>query len=212
MAAAGVPASVAVRSPLSVNVTPVGSAPVTVSVGTAPPPTVVTVKVPGVVGAECGRGGAREAHGTRPGRRGDRHAAGERRIEREVRAHQREVVAGPDGDERAGARPRHGEDLDPAVIGQVEGGDLHAARERGVVGEEAAELGEGRAVPEPDVRTAARARASDDVGQAIAVDVARGDVDAAGKERGVGEEAADLMEVRAAPDADVRAAARVPRR
>ena len=80
----GVPASVAVRSPLSVKVTPGGSAPVTVRVGTAPPPTVVTVKVPGAATVEGGRRGAREAHATRRRRRGDRDAAGERRIEREV--------------------------------------------------------------------------------------------------------------------------------
>ena len=64
--AAGVPASVAVRSPLSVKVTPVGSAPVTVSVGTAPPPTVVTSKVPGVPTLNVVVVRAREAHGARP--------------------------------------------------------------------------------------------------------------------------------------------------
>ena len=92
----------------------------------------------------------------------------------------------------AGARPRHGEELDLAVIRQVEGGDLHAARERGVVGEEAADLGEGGAVPDADVRAAARAGPGDDVGQAIAVDVAGRDVHAAGERRVVGKEAADL--------------------
>ena len=45
MPAAGVPASVAVRLPLSVKVTPVGRVPLTVSAGTGPP-CVVTVKEP----------------------------------------------------------------------------------------------------------------------------------------------------------------------
>ena len=42
----GVPASVAVPLPLSWNVTPAGSAPVSVSAGVGKPPEVVTVNVP----------------------------------------------------------------------------------------------------------------------------------------------------------------------
>ena len=48
MPAAGVPARVAVPLPLSVNVTPVGNVPLSVSVAGGVKPVVVTVNVPGV--------------------------------------------------------------------------------------------------------------------------------------------------------------------
>ena len=85
--AAAVPASVAVPSPLSTNVTPAGSVPVTLSAGVGVP-CVVTVKVPGTSSVNVVDGGAgkrrRLVHGQRKalhGRCAD--AVGRRELERE---------------------------------------------------------------------------------------------------------------------------------
>ena len=133
---------------------------------------------------------------------------GARRIGEEA-AERVEVRAAPHPHVRAAAvdrsRPRH--DVGEPVPVDVARGDVDPAHEGRVVGEEAADLRERRAVPHPHVRSAPEPRAGDDVGEAVAVDVARGHVHAAGECRVVGEEAADWREGHAVPDPDVRSAA-----
>src|SRR5205807_41239 len=75
-------------------------------------------------------------------------------------------------DVRPTAVTRSGDDVSAAVAGDVAGCDRHPAVEADVVGVEAPQDGVGGAVEDLDVRPRARAGADDDVGAAIAVDVA----------------------------------------
>src|SRR5690606_10380909 len=86
-------------------------------------------------------------------------------------------------------------------------GDADAGAAGGVAGEEALAVGFAPAVEDADVRTAAGACARDDVGLAVAVQVADCHVDAAAEAGVVGKEAADRL-AGLAKDAHLRAAAR----
>src|SRR5262249_11331909 len=65
-----------------------------------------------------------------------------------------------------------------------------------------------RAVEDFDVGPAAVARAGDDIGEAVVIDVGRADADAAAEGRAIGKKAAQERQVLAAEDFDVRPAAR----
>ncbi len=142
--APGVPASVAVPSPLSTKVTPVGSVPVEVSVGRRIVPIVVTVKVPGLP--------TRKRRGRRAG---EVQARVESRVEptdtplpRVERKEARQLVqvhAAEDADVRPAARPGPGDQIAPAVAVD----DRRPPRARRpetprIVGEEAVQLAAGR--------------------------------------------------------------------
>src|SRR5207247_306068 len=86
--------------------------------------------------------------------------------------------------------------------------DADAARKADVVREEAGQYSGVGAAEHGHVRAAARARAGDEVGVAVAVHVAGRHVAAAGKVRVVGEELADQVSGLAVVDVDVRPAAR----
>ncbi len=74
------------------------------------------------------------------------------------------------------------DDIGPAVAVVVGRADADAAAEAAAVGEEVRQqVGRIRAAEDPHVRAAAGAGAGDDVGPAIAVEVARRHVDAAGE-------------------------------
>src|SRR5205823_2987237 len=81
-----------------------------------------------------------------------------------------------------------GNDLGLAVAVHVGGDDVYAAREAGIVREELHDQVAGHAVEDFDVRAAALAGAGDNVGRAVAVDVADGDADAALERLVVGHE------------------------
>src|SRR5205823_3238975 len=106
----------------------------------------------------------------------------------------------------AAARPGAGDDVGPAVAGQVARGDEHAAGEGPAVGEEALDAAAGGAAEHLDVRATARAGAGNDVGLAVAVHVAGGHGHAAAKQRVVGEERMDHGSRQAVEDLDVGAA------
>src|SRR5262249_55724389 len=125
------------------------------------------------------------------------------------------------GEEGVGLRRRHpveDADLGPAALAggdddfvlavaiDVAGGDVDAASKEGVKGEELGEDSLGAGVEHLDVRAAQLAGARDDVGLAVAVDVAGRHADAAAEVRLVGEVLADDGAV-GVEDADVRAAA-----
>src|SRR5262249_51066776 len=76
------------------------------------------------------------------------------------------------------------------------------------VGVETAQHGQIGPTEDHDVRVGARARPGDDVGVAVAIDVAGRHGNAAEEARGVGEEAGDLRPGDAVEDLDVRAGAR----
>ena len=69
-----------------------------------------------------------------------------------------------------------GDDVGMAVVIEIAGGHEDTAAEAGVIGEEAADgagkLLAGQAVEHTDVRPAARTGSRDDVGRAVAVDIA----------------------------------------
>src|SRR5207248_326579 len=90
-----------------------------------------------------------------------------------------------------GAGPRARDDVAAAVTVGVARGHEDAAGEAGV-GEEAGPLRPGGAVEDLDVGPGAGPRPRDDVGPAVAIDIARRHAHPAG-EAGVGEEAADLQ-------------------
>src|SRR6058998_2545963 len=94
---------------------------------------------------------------------------------------------------RPAARPGAGDDVGPAVAGDVGRGDGHAAAEGRVVGREDVEQLPGAAVPDFHDRAAADAGTGDDLGLAVAVDVPDREVDAAGERRLVGHKAADEL-------------------
>src|SRR5207248_4240834 len=95
-------------------------------------------------------------------------------------------------------------------------GDVQAAGEIRVEGEEAAERAVDRvagfAVEDGDVRPAAGAGRGNDVEDAVAVHVVDGDADATGEARVVGEEVEQERARGGVEDLDVRAAAGVGRR
>src|SRR5207245_3091540 len=95
----------------------------------------------------------------------------------------------------------------PVVAVDVARGHGHAAAEQEVVGEEAEQHLAGRAAEHLDVRAAAGARAGDDVGNAVAVHVTRGDINAAAEGRVVRHELLEHRPGDAVEHADVRAAA-----
>jgi len=105
-----------------------------------------------------------------------------------------------------------GDDLGQAVAVDVARGDEHSARERRRIGVEAGNLVDAACETEcAHVRTAAGSCGGDDVGQAVAVDVARGDADAAVERGIVGVEARDLVQPSSqAERAHVRVAAARP--
>src|SRR5262249_61086199 len=86
------------------------------------------------------------------------------------------------------------------------GRDVDAAGEAGVVGEETLQQRAVLAAEDLDVRRDARPGAGDDVGGAVAVDVAGGHEHAAGERPVVGEETPDQGAGEAVEDLDVRAA------
>jgi hypothetical protein len=141
-------------------------------------------------------------------RRGDVDAAGKRGIVGEEAGDLVTVHAAPDAHVRAATGPGPGDDVGAAVAIDVRGRDVDAAGKRGIVGEEAGDLEEGRAVPHAHPRRGPRARAGDDIGPAIARHVAGGDTHATRKRGVVGEDAPDLGQVGAVPHADMRAATR----
>ena len=144
-------------------------------------------------------------------RRADEDPVRGGRIVREEFAKEQEGRTSPEPHERRAER-RARDQLVAAVAIEVHSADDDAAWKRGVVGEEAAELGKRRAVPDADVRSAARSGASDNLGSPIAVDVSGGYVDAARKGWVVGEEATKFRQSGAAPHADVRSTAWTGRR
>src|SRR5262249_48282860 len=84
--------------------------------------------------------------------------------------------------------------------------DTDAAREARVEGREAPQQGAVEAAEDLHVRPAARAGARDDIGVAVAVDVAGGHVDAPGEARIVGQEGPEDGQRRAVEDLDLGAA------
>ena len=110
-----------------------------------------------------------------------------------------------------GAGP--GDDVRHPIAGHVPGRDEHAARERGVIGEEAAHLRPGDPVEDSDMGAAPGAGPGDDVRHPIAGDVARRHDRPPGETRPshrvtlVGEEAPHLGPAHPVEDPDVRPAA-----
>src|SRR5205814_5540814 len=88
-------------------------------------------------------------------------------------------------------------------------GDVGAAGEVGVEGEELLHQGAGAAVVDVDVRSAARPRGRQDIGEAVAVDVAGRHADAAGVVDVVGHEVEQHVVAVAVKGHDVRTAAGV---
>src|SRR5262249_21065789 len=84
-------------------------------------------------------------------------------------------------------------------------GDVDAEGEARVVGEEVADQGPGLAVEDLDAGAAAGAGADEDVGDAVVVNVAHGDADAAGEAGVEGEEAIQEL-AGGAVDVDLRPA------
>ena len=78
------------------------------------------------------------------------------------------------------------DDVGEAIGIDISGTDENAAGEVGSVREEAAEQGEIESAEDLDMRSAAGASAGDDIGVAIVIDIAAGNVDAASKRRIVG--------------------------
>src|SRR5207247_657882 len=85
------------------------------------------------------------------------------------------------------------------------------AGETHVIGEEVKEWRVVRAAEDDDVRSAPRVGADDDVGEAVAIDVAGGDERAPGEVGIIGEELADQLARPAVVDVDVGSAARARR-
>jgi hypothetical protein len=85
---------------------------------------------------------------------------------------------------RPAAEAGPGDHIRFAVVVHVAGRHLDAAGEGGVVGEEAQQGGTVAAADDLDVRAAGRPGAGDEVGEAVAVDVAGRDEGAAGEQGG----------------------------
>src|SRR5262249_22074144 len=112
--------------------------------------------------------------------------------------------AGGQGSARAGG----GDDVEPAVVVEVGGGDAHAADKRGVIGEEALDHGAALAAESFDVGRPTRAGAGDDVGIAVAVHVPARDIDPAREPGAVGIETENHGAAEAVKRLDMRSAAR----
>ena len=106
-----------------------------------------------------------------------------RRVEGEERPEFLQRSAVERLDVRAAAGPGPGDDVGIAVAVDVAGGHAHAAGESGGIGEEVVDDVIVGAAEDLDVRPAAGAGPGNDVGLAVAVDVADGHVDAAGEGR-----------------------------
>src|SRR5437016_2762531 len=89
----------------------------------------------------------------------------------------------------AAASAGTGDDIREAIAVDVAGRHINAAVETCIEGHEFAQQFSVGSIKDSDVRTAAGSRAGDDVGCAVAVDVAGGDADASPEARIVGEEA-----------------------
>src|SRR5262249_12289712 len=88
-----------------------------------------------------------------------------------------------DANPRVAARPRAGNDIRVAVVVHVAHGHEHAAGEAGIKRRDRANQSAGCAAVHFDLRRAPWSAAGDDVGETIAVHVAAGYRDAAGKPR-----------------------------
>src|SRR6185295_15167712 len=90
-----------------------------------------------------------------------------------------------------------GDDVGIAVAGKIRGRHEHAAWERWVVREHAGQLGRDAAAHmyHADMRCAARTSASNDLRDAVAIDVAGRDLHAAHELPGIGVEAGGLGQV-----------------
>src|SRR5207253_6051203 len=108
----------------------------------------------------------------------DEYAAGEGPAVSEEALDEAAGRAAEDLDVRAAAGAGPGDDVGLAVAVHVARGHGHAAAEERVVGEKRIDHRPRQAVEDLDVRPAGRARAGDQVGEAVAVDVARGDTGA----------------------------------
>src|SRR5205807_2416249 len=106
---------------------------------------------------------------------------------------ERAIGAAEDFDVRPAASPGPGDDVRLAVAIDVASGDVDPAGEARVVGEEAHEERTVGAAEDLDVRASPGPGAGDDVGDAVAVDVADGHPHAAGEGRIVGHEAELLL-------------------
>jgi len=128
----------------------------------------------------------------------DPHAAGERRfVGPEARCLDLRVAHDPEhADVRAAGGSRARDELVDAVPVEIAAGDTDAAGERRFVAPEARRPDErsARELEHPHVRAAGRTGAGDDLVDAIAVEVAGADVDAAGERRFVGVEAREYRE------------------
>src|SRR5262249_5081785 len=107
-----------------------------------------------------------------------------------------------DGQRAAGASP--GGDVGKAIVVDVAGSHAHAAAEVGVIGGKAGQDCPIDAAKRPDVTTPAGAGAGDDVGPAVAIDVARSYVDAAAEAGVVCVKAPQHATVHSAKRLDVR--------
>src|SRR5207244_6324289 len=103
---------------------------------------------------------------------GHAHAARETRVVGEETAQDRAVGTGEDGDVGSAAAVGAADDVGLAVAVDVAGSHVDAAREAGGEGEEVVELRAVAAVPDDDVRPAARPGRRDAAGDAVAVAVA----------------------------------------
>src|SRR5262249_29207414 len=102
------------------------------------------------------------------------------------------------------AGPGTADDVGAAIAIEITGRHAHAAAEGGAEGEEVAEELSRGSAEDAHLRQAARVGATDDVGPAIAVDVAGGHVRAAREQRREREEVAEHREGLAVEDAHLR--------
>src|SRR5262249_36724907 len=149
----------------------------------------------------------------RPGQElpgGHLDAAPEPRGIGEVVGEQRAIGAGEDLDLRCGPGTRADDHVVEPVVVHVARRDEDSAEEPRPEREELTHdrgrrVAEGRAVDDPDVGPTARTRAHDQVGRAVAVDVADRDPDAAGQPGGIREQAKGrIRKSRGVKNADVR--------
>src|SRR5581483_6588691 len=136
--------------------------------------------------ARAGNNVGQAAPGGVPG--SDADAAGEGRVVGEEAHQTRAILAAEDRHIRTAAGIRAADDIGEAVAVDIPGGHVDAASKVHVVGEELPEELPGGAIVDVNVRSTARPRRGDDVGEAVAVHVPHGDTDAAGEFRVIGEE------------------------
>ena len=142
----------------------------------------------------------------------DAHAAGELRRQREKALQLGLGRSVEDDDLRAATGAGTDDDVGLAVAVHVAGRQEQATGEGRREGIEGGQQAEALAVEDGDLGAAAGSGGGDDVGEAVAVDVAGGDADAAGEGGRGGVEAGDLAAVLAAGDRDLRSATRSARR